>query len=150
MVRRIQALPWTHTAYDIALAVLVVYLTWRYVGDYDQLIGTAMALALLFCRCRPLTVMSLVSGLALIQYLLAGDGNPMPAGAPAAYDAAALIAMVSVVTHARPIWHAYAAGAAVPLGTAVAFGGVAPFGGRSGAAISWSSSPSVVCVRPYG
>jgi len=29
--------------------------------------------------------------------------------------------MVSVVTHARPIWHSYAAGAAVLLGTVVAF-----------------------------
>ncbi|MGP4049990.1 sensor histidine kinase [Streptomyces sp. 2A115] len=130
MLRRIQALPWIHTAYDIAIAVLVVYVTSRYVEEYDQLIGWAMALALVFRRRRPMTVMGLVSGLALIQYLLGVHSDPLLASEVAAYDVALLVAMVSVVTHARPMWHAYTAGAVVLLGVAVAFGGFSPFGGR--------------------
>ncbi|MFC4472835.1 sensor histidine kinase [Streptomyces xiangluensis] len=114
MLRRIQALPWIHTAYDIAIAVLVVSAALRYDDAYDQLVGSTMALVLVFRRRRPMTVMGLVSGLALVQYALAS--------APTAYDIALLIAMVSVVTHARRMWHAYTAGAVVVLGSAVAMG----------------------------
>ncbi|MFJ8537208.1 sensor histidine kinase [Streptomyces sp. NPDC093591] len=131
MLRRIQALPWIHTAYDVALAVLVVCMTARYVEEYDQLIGWAMALALVWRRRWPLTVMGLVSGLALVQYLLSVVPDPMLASFPGAYDAALLIAMVSVVAHARPMWHAYVAGAAVLSGVAAVFGGlVTRVGGR--------------------
>ncbi|GAA3773701.1 sensor histidine kinase [Streptomyces phyllanthi] len=122
MLRRIQAWPWIHTAYDIALAALVVGATSRYGEEYDQLIGWGMALALLFRRRRPLTVMGVVSGLALVQYVLAEYPDPMLATAPAAYDAALLIAMVSVVTHSRAMWHTYAAGAVVLLGVTVESG----------------------------
>ncbi|GAA4064713.1 sensor histidine kinase [Streptomyces shaanxiensis] len=122
MSRRIQSLPWIHTAYDVALAVLVVLMTSRYGEEYDQLIGWGMALALLFRRRRPLTVMALVSGLALVQYVLAEYPEFMLATAPTAYDAALLVAMVSVVTHARPMWHSYAAGAVVLAGIAVESG----------------------------
>ncbi|MEW2401332.1 histidine kinase [Streptomyces sp. NPDC046862] len=118
MLRRLLALSWVHTAYDIAIAVLVFLMTWRYDQTDDQLIGWAMALALVFRRRRPMTVMTLVAGLALVQYLVASD--------VAAYDLALLIAMVSVVTHTRTMWHAYAAGAIVLLGAVVAFGGLLP------------------------
>ncbi|WP_405586214.1 sensor histidine kinase [Streptomyces sp. NBC_01092] len=114
MLRRIQALPWIHTAYDIAIAVLVVCVALRYDDGYDQLVGSAMALVLVFRRRRPMAVMGMVSVLALVQYALAS--------APAAYDIALIVAMVSVVTHARRMWHAYTAGAVVVLGSAVALG----------------------------
>lgn len=114
MLRRIQALPWIHTAYDIAIAVLVVCVALRYDDGYDQLVGSAMALPLLFRRQRPMTVLGLVSGLALVQYALAS--------APAAYDIALIVAMVSVVTHAPKMWHHCTAGAVVVLGSAVAMG----------------------------
>lgn len=122
MLRRIQALPWIHTAYDVALAVLVVCMTPRYVEEYDLLIGWGMALALVWRRRWPMTVMGLVSGLALIQYVLAEYPDFMLATAPAAYDAALLVAMVSVVTHARPMWHSYAAGGVVLAGVVVQSG----------------------------
>ncbi|WP_406443658.1 histidine kinase [Streptomyces sp. NBC_01613] len=122
MLRRIQALPWLHTAYDIALALLVAYITPRYVEEYDLLVGWSMALALLFRRRRPLTVMAVVSGLALVQYVLATYPDPMLATAPSAYDVALLIAMVSVVTHTRTMWHTYAAGGVVLAGVLVESG----------------------------
>ncbi|MEU6256702.1 histidine kinase [Streptomyces sp. NPDC047043] len=122
MLRRIQALPWIHTAYDIALAMLVVVIAPRYVQEYDRLISSGMALALLFRRRRPLTVMAVVSGLALVQYVLSEYPTFQLATAPAAYDVALLVAMVSVVTHARPMWHSYAAGAVVLVGIAVQSG----------------------------
>jgi signal transduction histidine kinase len=112
MLRRIQALPWIHTAYDIALAVLVACVALRYDGAYDQFVGSAMALALVFRRRRPMAVMGLVSGLALVQYALAS--------VPTAYDIALIVAMVTVVTHAGQAWHRYTAGAVVVLGSAVA------------------------------
>ncbi|GGZ80737.1 sensor histidine kinase [Streptomyces bluensis] len=120
MVRRILALPWIHTVYDVALAVLVVYLTSSYDQAYDSVIGWAMALVLLFRRHRPMKVMWLVTGLALVQSVVAT--------APAVYDAALLIAMVSVVTHAQSMRDAYTAGAIVLLGVVVTFGGFLPFG----------------------
>ncbi|MFJ8107218.1 sensor histidine kinase [Streptomyces sp. NPDC096132] len=121
MLRRLQALPWFPVAYDVAIAVLVSWVAWRYEGESDRLIGWSMALTLLFRRRRPMLVMGLVAGLAVVQYLVATD--------LAAYDLALLVAMVSVVTHTRTMWHAYAAGAVVLLGSVVAFGGLLPFGG---------------------
>ncbi|WP_228022412.1 hypothetical protein [Streptomyces acidicola] len=50
MVRRLLALPWIHTVYDVALAVLVVYMTSSYDQAFDPVIGGAMALVLLFRR----------------------------------------------------------------------------------------------------
>jgi len=63
-------LPWIHTAYDVAIAAVVVWTTWPYGEEFDQLVGWAMALALMWRRKRPLTVMAVVSGLSLVQYLL--------------------------------------------------------------------------------
>lgn len=130
MLRRIQALPWIHTAYDVALAALVVWATSRYAAEYDQFFGWTMALALLLRRRRPMTVMGVVSGLALVQYLVGIHSDPLLASAPAAYDVAVLIAMVSVASHTRRMWHAHVAGAAVLAGVAVVFGGLRPLGGR--------------------
>ncbi|WP_406432805.1 hypothetical protein OHB00_08290 [Streptomyces sp. NBC_00631] len=116
MLRRIQTLPpWMHRAYGIALVVLVVWATERYGEEYDWVIGWAMALALLWRRRWPMTVLTVICGLALVQYSLAVFPFPSLAGIAAVYDGAALVAMVSVVTHARTMWHTYVAGAAVLL-----------------------------------
>ncbi|MEU9455862.1 histidine kinase [Streptomyces sp. NPDC048277] len=122
MVRRILALPWVHTAYDIALAVLVVCLTNSYDMSYDQPIGWSMALAVVFRRRWPMTVMTVVGGLALVQYVLAEYPDDMLASVAAAYDAALLIAMVSVVTHARRTWQIWASGAILLFGVALESG----------------------------
>lgn len=114
MLRRIQALPWIHTAYDIAIVVLVAWLALGYEATEDQLVGVAMALALAFRRHRPMAVMGLVSGLGLIQYA--------EATVPAVYDLALIVAMVSVVTHAPRVWQHCTAGAIVLLGAAVSMG----------------------------
>src|SRR5690242_10907446 len=98
MLRRLLALSWLHTAYDIDIAALVFLIAARYDQMEDQLLGWAMALALVFRRRRPMTVMALVVGLALVQQLVASD--------IAAYDLALLVAMVSVVAHTRTMWHA--------------------------------------------
>ncbi|MER5435129.1 histidine kinase [Streptomyces sp. NPDC002588] len=116
MLRRLQGEPWFLTAYDIALAVLVVWAASQYTAEYDLLIGWGMALAMLLRRRRPLAAMGLVSGLALLQYVLDDYSEYGLASAPAAYDGALLVAMVSVVTHARTMWHTYAAGAVVLVG----------------------------------
>ncbi|MEV1063265.1 histidine kinase [Streptomyces sp. NPDC050263] len=124
MLRRLLALPWIYTAYDIAVAALVVVLASSADDGAALFFGWAMALALMFRRQRPMTVMGVVSGLALVQYVLLNGSD--------VYDAALLIAMVSVVTHAQSMRHAYWAGAIVLLGVAVAFGGILPFGEESG------------------
>ncbi|BCL26362.1 sensor histidine kinase [Streptomyces aurantiacus] len=128
MLRRLLDLPWIHTAYDLAIAAVVAYMTTYYTQEYDGVIGWTMALTLVFRRRQPMTVMGLVSGLALIQYLLATYTEPQLTGAPAGYDVAVLVAMVSVVTHAEPMWHTYTAGAAVLAGVFVGFGGFTPPG----------------------
>ncbi|MER6082326.1 histidine kinase [Streptomyces sp. NPDC001833] len=129
MVRRILASPWVHTAYDIALAVLVVCLANSYNMSYDQTIGWSMALAVVFRRRWPVTVMTVVGGLALVQYVLAEyPYDPLASGA-AAYDAALLIAMVSVVTHARRTWQIWASGAVLLFGV-VLESGLGPPGAR--------------------
>jgi signal transduction histidine kinase len=140
MSRRLLALPWIHTAYDATLAALVVYMASGsdYDPVFDQLIGCAMALVLMFRRHRPMTVMALVSGLALVQHLLGST--------PLASGVALLIAMVSVVAHARPMRHVYAAGAVVLLGVMAAFGGFPPFGGRSGESVGDIVAIGGVCA----
>ncbi|WP_460066686.1 sensor histidine kinase [Streptomyces sp. YKOK-I1] len=120
MVRGLLGQPWVRPAYDVALAVLVVYTTASSDDDLHQVVGWAMALALLWRRRRPTAVMGVVTGLVLLQFAL-GSG-------PTPYDGALLIAMVSVVTHARSMRHVYAAGAIVLVGVVVTFGGLLPFG----------------------
>ncbi|MGW4729461.1 sensor histidine kinase [Streptomyces shenzhenensis] len=141
MVQRLLALPWIHTAYDVALAVLVGCLTSTYDQGLDPFIGGAMALALLFRRYRPMLVMGLVSGLALLQ-------SPL-ATVPAMYDVALLVAMVSVVTHARSMRHACTAGAIVLLGVVVAFGGFLPFGEESGESLGDIVAIGGVCAAVW-
>lgn len=138
MLRRLLALPWIHTAYDVALAVLVVYTISEYDSAFDASIAWTMALVLLLRRYRPTTVMVLVSGLALVQYVL--GSTPVSSGL------AMLIAMVSVVTHARSMRHAYAAGAVVVLGVMAAFGGFLPFGGRTGESLGDIVALGGVCA----
>ncbi len=128
MLRRLLDPSWIHTAYDVAIAMVVAYVTSYYSEEYDGPIGLTMALTLVFRRRRPMTVMGLVSGLALIQYVLATYADPALAGSPTGYDVAVLVAMVSVVTHAQPMWHIYTAGAAVLVGVFVGSGAVTPPG----------------------
>ncbi|WP_228022414.1 histidine kinase [Streptomyces acidicola] len=86
-------------------------------------------------------VMWLVTGLALIQSVLAT--------APAMYDAALLIAMVSVVTHARSMRDAYTAGAIVLLGVVVTFGGLLPFGEELGESVGDIVAIGGVCAAVW-
>ncbi|MFJ5840841.1 sensor histidine kinase [Streptomyces shenzhenensis] len=141
MVQRLLALPWIHTAYDVALAVLVGCLASSYDQGLDPFIGWAMALVLLFRRYRPMPVMGLVSGLALLQ--------PPLATVPALYDVALLVAMVSVVAHARSMRHAYAAGAIVLLGVVAAFGGFLPFGEEPGESLGDIVAIGGVCAAVW-
>ncbi|MGI5439469.1 histidine kinase [Streptomyces shenzhenensis] len=141
MVQRLLGLPWIHTAYDVALAVLVGCLTASYDQGLDPFIGGAMALVLLFRRYRPMLVMGLVSGLALLQ--------PPLATVPAMYDVALLVAMVSVVTHARSMRHACTAGAIVLLGVVAAFGGFLPFGEESGESLGDIVAIGGVCAAVW-
>jgi signal transduction histidine kinase len=116
-----------HTAYDLALALLVAYTTLFYDTGYDQLIGFSMALAVAFRRRLPLTVMAVVAALALTQYLLAALIEPL-ASELTGYDIAVLIAMVTVVSHSEEMWKAYTAGGIVVVGNLLAFGGISSLG----------------------
>ncbi|WP_181805570.1 sensor histidine kinase [Streptomyces shenzhenensis] len=113
-----------HTAYDVAVAGVVACSASYYSVGYDQVIGWAMALTLLFRRRWPMAVLGAVSALALLQYVLAVVPDVAQAGAPTGYDIAVLVAMVSVVTHARAMWQVYTAGAVVVAGVVLGFGGV--------------------------
>ncbi|MGW5868831.1 sensor histidine kinase [Streptomyces sp. NPDC055239] len=110
-----------HRAYDIALAVLITFTTPFWQTGVGWLIGLAMALAVVFRRRCPLTVMAVVCALALMQHLLATLPSEPLADDIALYDAAVLIAMVTVVSHTERIWQAYAAGGVVLLGVVVAY-----------------------------
>lgn len=123
MLGRTSPKPGMHRAYDLALAGLVAYSTLFYDTGADAALGVAMAVALVFRRRLPLTVMALISALALTQHLLATlPGEPL-AGDLTMYDGALLVAMVTVVSHAGRMREAYAAGAVVLLGVAAAYRG---------------------------
>ncbi|MEU3983520.1 histidine kinase [Streptomyces sp. NPDC026672] len=131
MMRRMWSEPWVHTAYDLALALLVAYSTLSYGTGYDTVVGFSMAVAVAFRRRRPMAVMAVVSALALTQYLLAVLPEPL-ASDGAVYDMAVLIAMVTVVSHAGQVWKVYAAGGVSVLGVALVFGGTADVTSDSG------------------
>ncbi|WP_416986570.1 sensor histidine kinase [Streptomyces sp. T028] len=142
MVRRLQGQPWVQPAYDVGLAVLVVYSAISSSPDDVHLfISVMMALALLWRRRRPTAVMGAVTGLALLQFAL--GGGPMP------YDGALLIAMVSVVTHVRSMRHVYAAGAIVLVGVFVTFGGLLPFGDEEGEGLGDIVAIAGVCAAVW-
>lgn len=122
-MRRTLSEPWIHKVYDLAVAVLVAYSTLFYDTGYDKLIGFSMALAVVFRRRAPMTVMTVVSALALTQSLLATLFPEPLTGDVTGYDVAILIAMVTVVSHTGQMWKAYVAGGIVIVGTMVAFGG---------------------------
>lgn len=117
MLRRLLALPWVHTAYDVLIVLVVVSMAWQY-ESIDRVVGVLMALTLLFRRQRPMTVMLVVTWLALAQTLFAVD--------IAAFDVALLVAMVSVVTHTQVMWHAHVAGGIVLASTVLTLGGLLP------------------------
>lgn len=119
--RRVVAL-----ACDAALALVVLLAAERYDAEYDLVLGVLMAGCLLARRRFPGAVMAAVLALTLVQFVLDGvPGTPL-ASAPAAYDAALLFALMSVVHHSRTVWAPYAAGGVVLAGTAVGMVGV-PF-----------------------
>jgi signal transduction histidine kinase len=94
----------------------MVLLTLTNVGraPYLTLIGAGMALAVLLRRRYPLSVMAVVSALALIQVIVYPPRyDPMP------FDLAVLIAMYSVVKYTGHLWHAYLAAAVVAIGIAI-------------------------------
>ena len=122
-MRRTLSEPWIHKVYDLAVAVLVAYSTLFYDTGYDKLIGFSMALAVVFRRRAPITVMTVVSTLALTQSLLATLFPEPLTGDVTGYDVAILIAMVTVVSHTGQMWKAYVAGGIVIVGNMVAFGG---------------------------
>lgn len=123
MLGRIASTPRMRRAYDLALAALVACATLFYGTGVDWLIGLSMAVAVVFRRRLPLTVMAVVSALALTQYLLATLPREPLAGDVAMYDGALLVAMVTVVSHAEQMWKAYVAGGVVVLGVAVLYRG---------------------------
>ncbi|MFH8470906.1 sensor histidine kinase [Streptomyces sp. NPDC017991] len=122
MLRRLMALPWMHTAYDVVIAGLVGCVALSSDDPFDWFIGWAMALGLLFRRRRPMTVVMLVSGLVVVQPVVASD--------LAAYDVALFVAMGSAVTRTRAMWHACVSGAVVLLCAVVSFGRLLPVGER--------------------
>ncbi|MCX4908941.1 sensor histidine kinase [Streptomyces sp. NBC_00878] len=153
MMRRKWSEPWVHTVYDLVLALVVAYSTPSYGQGYDTLIGFSMAAAVVFRRRRPMTVMAVVSALALAQYLLAASPGPL-ASEGAMYDMAVLIAMVTVVSHTEQIWKAYAAGGISVLGIVLVFGGMADFtteAGRDGLdeALAVAGACAAVWVTSY-
>jgi signal transduction histidine kinase len=79
-----------------------------------QAIGLGMALALLLRRRLPLSVMAMVSALALTQVLLYPPGSD-----PLVFDVAILIAMYSVVKYARWLWHGLLAAVPVAIGIGI-------------------------------
>ncbi|MET7574305.1 histidine kinase [Streptomyces sp. NPDC005492] len=131
MMRQMRSEPWVHTVYDLLLALVVAYSTLSYGQGYDKLIGFSMAVAVAFRRRRPMTVMAVVSALALAQYRLAALPEPL-ASEGALYDMAVLIAMVTVVSHTEQIWKAYAAGGISVLGIMLVFGGTADVTSEAG------------------
>ncbi|MFK4103884.1 sensor histidine kinase [Streptomyces sp. NPDC019531] len=130
MRRQMWSVPWVHTVYDLVLALVVAYSTLSY-GAYDMPIGFSMAAAVAFRRRWPMTVMAVVSALALVQYRLSVLPEPL-ASEGAMYDMAVLIAMVTVVSHTEQIWKAYAAGGISVLGIMLVFGGTADVTSEAG------------------
>jgi signal transduction histidine kinase len=75
------------------------------------LIGLPMVAATLFRRKRPLTVMAVVSALALLQVLLSVG--------PAGYDISVLLALYAVVKYGKRMWYGYLAGGVALIGVAI-------------------------------
>ncbi|MFJ3497655.1 sensor histidine kinase [Streptomyces sp. NPDC086091] len=111
-------------ALDVALALLVVAAVYQYAGPYDMAVGGAMALCLLARRSRPGTVLTAELALAMVQFILHDVPEWPLTAAPAAYDCAILIAMMSVIHHGRSAWMPYAAGVVVLLATGAGMVGV--------------------------
>jgi signal transduction histidine kinase len=78
------------------------------------LIGLGMAIALLGRRRWPLSVLTVISLLGLVQVLaLSARHDPQP------YDIAVLIAMYSVVKYGRALWHGFLAAVPVTAGVVI-------------------------------
>ncbi|MFY1698342.1 MULTISPECIES: sensor histidine kinase [unclassified Solwaraspora] len=105
--------PYRWTLLDLAVATAVATIAWQYRASLaDLVIGLGMAVALVWRRRRPMTVMLVVAGLGAAQLLVA-------LSVPEFYDVAVLIAMAAVVTHADRQWHAVLAGGITLVGVAV-------------------------------
>lgn len=115
-------------ACDIGVALVVLVAADYYSAEYDLLLGGLMALCLLARRRFPGTVMAVVLALSVVQFALYNLPDPPLASAPAAYNAAVLFAMMSVVHHSRTGWMPYLAGAVVLLATAAGTVGMPALG----------------------
>lgn len=104
-------------ACDVGLALVVLVAADRYDQDLDLPLGFLMALSMFVRRRFPVTVLAAVLALATVQFVLEGAPDTPLASAPAAYDAAVLFAMMSVVHHSRDPRMPYVAGGAVLLVT---------------------------------
>ncbi|MFD4669800.1 sensor histidine kinase [Lentzea sp. NPDC058450] len=100
---------WWRVLLDLAIATAVATLAWQYPlsSPGTILIGVGMALALLLRRRRPLLVMAVVYGLALVQLVVVRELQT--------YDIAVLFAIAAVVTHGA-LRHVYAVAGAVAAG----------------------------------
>ncbi|MFB9234677.1 sensor histidine kinase [Plantactinospora siamensis] len=109
---------WRSVFFDLMVAAMVALFALLSLGITQasslKLIGFAMALAVLPRRRFPLSVMVVVSALALLQVLLfSPNHDPMP------FDVAVLIAMYSVVKYAVPRWHAFVAAVPTAIGIVI-------------------------------
>ena len=113
--------------WDLVLVTVVATIAVQYRAGsvWDVLVGLGMAAALIVRRRAPVRVFAVVSALALVQTVV---GAEVPAG----FDLAVLVAMVAVVSHARPFWPAYLAGAVVVIGVGVV---AVPAGSAGGSAL---------------
>ncbi|WP_030378478.1 MULTISPECIES: sensor histidine kinase [unclassified Streptomyces] len=102
---------------DVGLALVVLAAAEPYGQDFDLPLGFLMACSMFVRRRFPGTVLAAVLALAMAQFVLDDAPDTPLATAPAAYDAAVLFAMMSVVHHSRDPRMPYVAGGAVLLVT---------------------------------
>lgn len=105
--------------FDVGISALVGLLSLIQFGGGRLLlflIGAGMATALLARRRFPLTVMGVVSALALVQVIVT---DPTIGGDPLPFDIAVLIAMYSVVKYASKLRDGLIAAVPVAIGVAV-------------------------------
>lgn len=102
---------------DVGLALVVLAAAEPYGQDFDLPLGFLMACSMFVRRRSPVTVLAAVLALAMAQFVLDDAPDTPLATAPAAYDAAVLFAMMSVVHHSRDPRMPYVAGGAVLLVT---------------------------------
>ncbi|MFV2083677.1 hypothetical protein [Micromonospora sp. LOL_021] len=132
------ASPYRWTLLDLVVATAVATVAWQYRASLaDLAIGFGMAVALVWRRRRPVSVMLAVTVLGGLQLFAGPD-------VPALYDVAVLIAMVAVVTHAGPPVYGWLAGGLVLVESRwwLLTGCCSPMTGTRSA---WPTSASTAC-----